>query len=158
MSSASSLRQKSVSSYLSDTSLDSDVMAMTEPAHGHHSAGGKSFAKQPEILRRKSRSSYLTSSETEIDSLTTTSCNSFVRGPITTPAGHGQQQQRKASPAESVGYQSYDSTGSSGGGGRVSRILSLDDISSDGRRNSHSSSDRSVKSQNSGRGNKVSPR
>ncbi len=158
-SSASSLRQKSLSSYLSDTSLDSDVVAMTEPAHHHHNGNGsnshKSFAKQPEILRRKSRSSYLTSSETEMDSLTTTSCNSFIRGPVPSVP---QQQQRnnKASPAESVGYQSYDSTGTGSSSGRASRILSLDDLSSDDRRNSNSSSERSQKSQNSGgRGNKV---
>lgn len=154
-SSASSLRQKSLSSYLSDTSLDSDIVAMTEPAQ-------KSFAKQPEILRRKSRSSYhvTSSEETEIDSLTSTSCNSFVRGPVPSiPSGQGQQQRNnKASPAESVGYQSYDSTGTgSSSGGRVSRILSLDDLSTDGRRNnsSNSSSERSHKSQSSGRGNTV---
>ncbi|XP_032778963.2 uncharacterized protein LOC116917561 isoform X2 [Daphnia magna] len=147
LSSASSLRQKSLSSYLSDTSLDSDVVAMTEPAH--KSANGKSsFAKQPEILRRKSRSSYL-SSETEMDS---TSCNSFVRGPISL-TNQQQRLQRKTSPAESVGYQSYDSTGSSG---RTSRNFSLENLSSvsDDRRNSNSSSDRSLKSQNSVRGNK----
>ena len=154
-SSASSLRQKSLSSYLSDTSLDSDVVAMTEPAHHNNKSGIKSssFAKQPEILRRKSRSSYL-SSETEMDSLTnsSTSCNSFVRGPVSISS---QQQRRKTSPAESVGYQSYDSTGSSG---RASRNFSLENLSSvsEGRRNSNSSSDRSLKSQNSGRaGNKV---
>jgi hypothetical protein len=149
LSSASSLRQKSLSSYLSDTSLDSDVVAMTEPAH-HKSANNKSsFAKQPEILRRKSRSSYL-SSETEVDS---TSCNSFVRGPVSL-SSQQQRLQRKTSPAESVGYQSYDSTGSSG---RTSRNFSLENLSSvsDSRRNSNSSSDRSLKSQNSVRGNKV---
>jgi hypothetical protein len=148
LSSASSLRQKSLSSYLSDTSLDSDVVAMTEPAH-HKSANNKSsFAKQPEILRRKSRSSYL-SSETEVDS---TSCNSFVRGPVSL-SSQQQRLQRKTSPAESVGYQSYDSTGSSG---RTSRNFSLENLSSvsDSRRNSNSSSDRSLKSQNSVRGNK----
>lgn len=159
-SSASSLRQKSLSSYLSDTSLDSDVVAMTEPAH-HKPSKSSSFAKQPEILRRKSRSSYL-SSETEMDSLTnsSTSCNSFVRGPISI-SSQQQRQQRKTSPAESVGYQSYDSTGSSG---RTSRNFSLENLSSvsEGRRNSNSSSDRSLKSQNSsgrgvggGGGNKV---
>lgn len=150
--SASSLRQKSLSSYLSDTSLDSDVVAMTEPAHPNKSTTRSSFAKQPEILRRKSRSSYL-SSETEMDSLTSTSCNSFVRGPVSL-SSQQLRQQRKTSPAESVGYQSYDSTGSSG---RTSRNFSLENLSSvsEGRRNSNSSSDRSLKSQNSGRGNKV---
>lgn len=140
VSSASSLRQKSLSSYLSDTSLDSDVVAMTEPVKPM-----KTFGKESEIIRRKSRSSY-TVSETELD---TTSCNSFVRGPIV------PQQQRKTSPAESMGYQSYDSTGSSG---RTSRNYSLENLSSagDGRRNSNSSSDKSLKSHNSGRGNKVS--
>lgn len=149
-SSASSLRQKSLSSYLSDTSLDSDVVAMTEPAHPKSTRS--SFAKQPEILRRKSRSSYL-SSETEMESLTSTSCNSFVRGPVSL-SSQQLRQQRKTSPAESVGYQSYDSTGSSG---RTSRNFSLENLSSvsEGRRNSNSSSDRSLKSQNSGRGNKV---
>lgn len=159
--SALSLRQKSLSSYLSDTSLDSDVVAMTEPASHHHNhnsrSGGKSssFAKQPEILRRKSRSSYL-SSETENDSLTTTSCNSFVRGPISL-SSQQLRQQRKTSPVESVGYQSYDSTGSSG---RTSRNFSLENLSSvsESRRNSNSSSDRSLKSQNSIRGNKVKKR
>lgn len=142
-SSASSLRQKSLSSYLSDTSLDSDVVAMTQPAHPV-----KSFGKESEIIRRKSRSSY-TVSETELD---TTSCNSFVRGPVAPPS----QQPRKTSPAESMGYQSYDSTGSSG---RTSRNYSLENLSSagDGRRNSNSSSDKSLKSHNSARGNKVSP-
>lgn len=145
-SNALSLRQKSLSSYLSDTSLDSDVVAMTEPAQH------KSFTKHSDALRRKSRSSYL-SSETELESVTTTSCNSFVRGTVPS-IQQQQQQQRKHSPAESVvTYQSYDSTGSSGG--RNSRNFSSENLStvSDDRRNSNSSS--SLKSQNSGRGNKV---
>jgi len=145
-SNALSLRQKSLSSYLSDTSLDSDVVAMTEPAQH------KSFTKHSDALRRKSRSSYL-SSETELESVTTTSCNSFVRGTVPS-IQQQQQQQRKHSPAESVvTYQSYDSTGSSGG--RTSRNFSSENLSvvSDDRRNSNSSS--SLKSQNSGRGNKV---
>ena len=151
---AASLRQKSLSSYLSDTSLDSDIVAMTEPAKKTSSVAGtavsgrNSFAKNPGLLRQKSRSSYL-SSETELESLTT-SCNSFIRAPI---AKHNQVSGgRKASP-ESVGYQSYDSTGSSSGkGNRQFFSISNESLTTpSGRRNSNSSSDRS---QNGNRSNK----
>ena len=137
---ASFIRRKSLSSYLSDTSLDSDVMAMTEPVHRFTPNTKNSFAKQPEILRRKSRSSHL-SSETELESMRTTSSggSSFIRvPPPPPPLGY------KSSPESigSNGYQSYDSTGSSGG--RNGRHFSLENLSSArDRRNSNSSSDNS---------------
>lgn len=133
---ASFMRRKSLSSYLSDTSLDSDVVAMTEPAHKFTSNGKSSFAKQPEILRRKSRSSYL-SSETELESVTTSS-SSFVRAPML-PLG------RKPSPPASAGYQSYDSIGTASSG-KTSRNYSHENLAPvKARRNSNSSSDNSVK-------------
>ena len=145
---ASFIRRKSLSSYLSDTSLDSDVMAMTEPVHRFTPNTKNSFAKQPEILRRKSRSSHLTS-ETELESIMTTSSggSSFSRvapPPPPPPLGY------KSSPESigSTGYQSYDSTGSSGG--RNGRHFSMENLSRD-RRNSNSSSD------NSSRANKKVP-
>lgn len=137
---ASFIRRKSLSSYLSDTSLDSDVMAMTEPMHRFTPNTKNSFARQPGILRRKSRSSHL-SSETELESMMTTSSggSSFIRVPPPPPA-----LSYKSSPESigSTGYQSYDSTGSSGG--RNGRHFSLENLSSGrDRRNSNSSSDNS---------------
>ena len=131
---ASFIRRKSLSSYLSDTSLDSDVVAMTEPVHRFTPNTKSFFAKQPEILRRKSRSSYLTG-ETDLESMTTSS-SSFIRAP-SQPLG------RKSSP-ESVGYQSYDSAGT-GSSGKTSRNFSLENLASPNRdrRNSNSSSDNS---------------
>ena len=138
--SAGSMRHKSLSSYLSDTSLDSDIVAMTEPAKKFAStaAARSSFAKQPEILRRKSRSSYQIS-ETDLDSVTT-SCNSFIRGTAHTNS-------RKDRP-DSTGYQSYESTSS----GKSSRNHGSENTSSvESRRNSISQSDQL---RSSGRANK----